>query len=46
MEMAMTILVSNRGCFQYRKSFHGYPPGTAQLLDSPTEFIITPMQIE
>ena len=31
---------------EYRKSFHGYPPGTAQLLHSPTEFTITPMQID
>ena len=31
---------------EYRKSFHGYPPGTAQLIDSPTSFVATPMQID
>ena len=31
---------------EYRKSFHGYPPGNAQLLDSPQAFTITPMQID
>ena len=29
-----------------RKSFHGYPPGMAQLIDSPTTFRIQPMQID
>merc|ERR1719326_1141609 len=29
-----------------RKSYHGYPKGMAQLLDSPTEFVMTPMQID
>eukprot|EP01045_Picozoa_sp_COSAG04_P034122 COSAG04_NODE_7339_length_1144_cov_23.942880_2_plen_165_part_01 len=33
-----------------RKSYHGYPQyksqGNAQLLASPTEFVITPMQID
>lgn len=28
-----------------RKSYHGYPAGTAQLIDSPTEFVMTPMQV-
>ena len=31
---------------EYRKSFHGYPPGTAQLISSPHSFVITPMQID
>lgn len=31
---------------EYRKSFHGYAPGFAQLIDSPTNFQITPMQID
>ena len=30
----------------YRKSFHGYPAGMAQLVDSPTAFRIQPMQID
>lgn len=29
-----------------RKSFHGYPQGYAQLIDSPTSWHITPMQID
>merc|ERR1719236_196466 len=31
---------------EYRKSFHGYAPGYAQVIDSPTQFQITPMQID
>ena len=31
---------------EYRKSFHGFAPGYAQVIDSPTEFQITPMQID
>jgi len=31
---------------EYRKSFHGYPSGTAQLIFSPHSFTITPMQID
>ncbi|KAK3262691.1 hypothetical protein CYMTET_28467 [Cymbomonas tetramitiformis] len=31
---------------EYRKSFHGYAPGFAQIIDSPTQFQITPMQID
>eukprot|EP01046_Picozoa_sp_COSAG06_P004689 COSAG06_NODE_200_length_20386_cov_35.829547_5_plen_749_part_00 len=29
-----------------RKSFHGYPAGFAQLIESPTSWHITPMQID
>ena len=29
-----------------RKSFHAYPNGVAQLIDSPTTFVINPMQID
>jgi hypothetical protein len=29
-----------------RKSFHGYPDGFAQLIESPTSWHITPMQID
>lgn len=29
-----------------RKSFHGYAPGFAQVIDSPTHLQITPMQID
>lgn len=31
---------------EFRKSFHGYPPGFAQVVASPTQFQITPMQID
>jgi len=31
---------------EYRKSFHGYAPGYAQAIDSPTSIYITPMQID
>ena len=31
---------------EFRKSFHGYPAGMAQLVDSPTTFHLQPMQID
>eukprot|EP00040_Diaphanoeca_grandis_P018294 m.96161 g.96161 ORF g.96161 m.96161 type:complete len:848 (-) comp26871_c0_seq2:157-2700(-) len=31
---------------EYRKSLHAYPPGNAQLIDSPHAFTLTPMQID
>jgi hypothetical protein len=31
---------------EYRKSYHGYPHGYAQLLHSPTEFVTEPMQVK
>jgi hypothetical protein len=31
---------------EYRKSFHGYAPGQAQLIYSPKQMSITPMQID
>lgn len=31
---------------EYRKSFHGYPKGMAQFIESPTTFHIQPMQID
>lgn len=31
---------------EYRKSFHGFPRGTAQLVSSPASFIMQPMQID
>lgn len=31
---------------EYRKSFHGYSPGYAQLIQSPQSIYITPMQID
>eukprot|EP00756_Hemistasia_phaeocysticola_P032008 Hpha_TRINITY_DN16387_c2_g1::TRINITY_DN16387_c2_g1_i3::g.62124::m.62124 len=31
---------------EYRKTFHGFSPGHALVVDSPTSFQITPMQID
>jgi len=31
---------------EYRKSYHGYPSGYAQLLHSPTQWVVEPMQID
>ena len=31
---------------EYRLSFHGYAPGYVQVIESPTQFQITPMQID
>ena len=31
---------------EYRKSFHGYAPGFVQVIESPTQIQITPMQID
>ena len=31
---------------EFRKSYHGYPQGYAQLIESPTTFHIQPMQID
>jgi hypothetical protein len=31
---------------EYRKTYHGFPPGFALVLDSPTAMQVTPMQID
>ena len=31
---------------EFRKSFHGYPSGFAQLLHSPSQWVVEPMQID
>ena len=31
---------------EYRKTFHGFAPGYAVVIDSPSAFQITPMQID
>ena len=31
---------------EFRKSFHGFPPGYAKVVKSPKQFVITPMQID
>ena len=30
---------------EYRKSFHGYAPGYGQIIESPTQLQVTPMQV-
>lgn len=30
---------------EYRRTWHGYPPGYVQVIESPTEVQITPMQV-
>lgn len=39
-----TFSSSNGG--EYRKTYHGFPPGYALVVHSPTEFQLTPMQID
>jgi hypothetical protein len=41
---SQTFYIGNGG--EYRKSYHGMPPGTAQVLHSPNLFHIQPMQID
>eukprot|EP01051_Picozoa_sp_SAG22_P005472 SAG22_NODE_326_length_12283_cov_248.386408_3_plen_736_part_00 len=41
---AQTFYIGNGG--EYRKSFHGMPPGYAQVLESPSVMHIQPMQID
>ena len=31
---------------EYRKSYHGYPSGYAQLIHSPNKWVVEPMQID
>merc|ERR1711871_1223866 len=31
---------------EYRKTYHGFPPGYALVVDSPTAWQVTPMQID
>ena len=31
---------------EFRKSYHGYPNGYAQLIHSPTQWVVEPMQID
>jgi hypothetical protein len=40
-----TFMASGNGG-EYRKSYHGYSPGHAVVIDSPTEWQVTPMQID
>ena len=31
---------------EFRKSYHGYPSGYAQLIHSPSQWVVEPMQID
>ena len=31
---------------EFRKSYHGYPAGYAQLIQSPHQWVVEPMQID
>ena len=43
--MASIVFKENPGG-EYRKSYHGYPSGYAQLIASPTTWLFNPMQID
>jgi hypothetical protein len=45
-EIADSWFISEGNGGESRKSFHGYPAGFAQLMESPTSWHITPMQID
>lgn len=42
----LSTLFSEANGGEFRKSYHGYPKGYAQLIESPNTFQITPMQID
>eukprot|EP01043_Picozoa_sp_COSAG02_P015604 COSAG02_NODE_668_length_18685_cov_185.638976_10_plen_570_part_00 len=42
---ASTVFATGNGG-EYRKSFHSYPPGYGQLIESPVSWAIQPMQID
>jgi len=41
-----SLIVSSANGGEYRKSFHGYAPGYAVVIESPESLQITPMQID
>jgi hypothetical protein len=45
-EVPTSQFISEGNGGEFRKSFHGYPKGFAQLIESPTAFHIQPMQID
>merc|ERR1711953_1139632 len=45
-EVPTSQMISEGNGGEFRKSYHGYPRGMAQLIDSPTTFHIQPMQID
>jgi len=45
-ELPQRQVFSSANGGEYRKSYHGFAPGYALVIDSPTSFQITPMQID
>merc|ERR1719288_283266 len=45
-EVPTSQMISEGNGGEFRMSYHGYPKGMAQLIDSPTTFHIQPMQID
>merc|ERR1712012_870445 len=45
-EVPTSQMISEGNGGEFRKSYHGYPRGMAQLIDSPTTFHLQPMQID
>ena len=45
-EIALNIFFSEGNGGEFRLSYHGYPSGYAQLIESPDTFHCTPMQID
>jgi len=45
-EIPTSQMISEGNGGEFRKSYHGYPKGFAQLIESPTTFHIQPMQID
>ena len=43
---ANSIFVTSANGGEYRKSFHGYAPGHANVIHSPTQLQVSPMQID
>ena len=43
--LPLTVFKENPGG-EFRKSYHGYPSGYAQLIHSPSEWVVEPMQID
>merc|ERR1712012_633752 len=45
-EVPTSQMISEGNGGEFRKSYHGYPRGMAQLIDSPSTFHLQPMQID
>jgi hypothetical protein len=40
------MIISSANGGEYRKSYHGFTPGDAIVINSPTQLQISPMQID